>query len=169
MHIRQALSVDAAPLSRLACATYVEHFAPLWGEAGLAAYLESEFSVPALSRGLAAADQAWFLVGDDDGLAGFAKVNWSRREPQSRMLGAELRKIYFRADRVGRGHGAQLLAHVMDVARRHGETHLWLNVLARNTGAQRFYLRHGLAHLGASVLHTDVGPLEMLAMGRALD
>lgn len=169
MHIRQALPDDAATLARLACDTYVEHFASLWSEAGLARFLEREFSLPVLARGLAAPDEAWFLVGDDDGLAGFAKVHWARREPVSGMVGAELQKIYLRADRVGRGHGGRLLSHVMDAARSHGETSIWLNVLALNAGARRFYLRRGFQLLGAWVLLTDVGPRDMLAMGRALD
>jgi diamine N-acetyltransferase len=119
---------------------------------------------------LASSRHAWFLMEvDEAGVVGFAKLNWSSAEPASGATGAELQKIYFRADAAGRGYGGILLEHVVRTAAAHGEPMLWLNVLRTNIGALRFYLGHGFDTTGERPFRTDLGEdIGMWVMSRRL-
>jgi ribosomal protein S18 acetylase RimI-like enzyme len=169
MRIHQATPVDADRLSQLACEAYRAHFAAIWKPERLAAYLHGEFAVDTLLRALAADDQAWYLlVDEDDTPLGYAKVNWQRAEPLSGRTGAHLQKLYFRAGRTGHGLGASLLDHVLASACAHDESWAWLQVLDSNEGAHRFYLRHGFLPLGSTPFAADTGTIAMHTLGRDL-
>lgn len=156
--IRRAGIDDVALVQAIGCDTYREHFAHCWSEAGLHAFLQRDFSEEALRHSLASPRHAWFLmeVVDAD-VAGLAKLNWSSVETVSGATGAELQKIYFRADAAGRGYGSTLLEHIVRTAASHGEPMLWLNVLKTNTGALRFYVKHGFDTDGERPFRSDLG------------
>lgn len=156
--IRIAGIDDLPELQTIACATYREHFAHCWTEAGLQAFLDRDFSTQALQTALRDTGQCWLLMSDASGGAvGYAKVNWARSEHVSGASGAELQKIYFRADAVGRGYGTALLARIVREALQHGEPAVWLNVLKTNEAARRFYAAHGFAIAGELPYRTDAG------------
>lgn len=74
-------------------------------------------------------------VADDDGrVVGFLAIEYSRT-----MRGETLEKLYVEPDEQGRGVGTALLEQAK--ALRPGGLHLW--VFQKNTGARRFYERHG--------------------------
>lgn len=156
--IRPALIDDLREVQAIGRDTYLEHFAHCWSKAGLQAFLQRDFSDEALQISLASPQHAWFLMEDGDaGTVGYAKLNWSRIEPATGVTGAELQKIYFRANATGRGYGKRLLAHVLAAARAQGEPVLWLNVLKSNADARRFYAVHGFGTIGELPFRTDLG------------
>lgn len=158
IRIRQALIDDLHEVQTIARDTYIEHFAHAWSEMGLQSFLQREFSDEALRASLSSPAHAWFLLeAGDEGVAGYAKVNWSRIEPITGGTGAELQKIYFRASATGRRFGTALLAHVVAEATAAGEPMLWLNVLCSNTDARRFYATHGFETVGQMPFRTDLG------------
>jgi ribosomal protein S18 acetylase RimI-like enzyme len=171
IRIRQAQIEDLSDVQAIACGTYIEHFAHVWSGAGLQSFLQREFSDEALRASLSSPAHAWFLLeASDDGVVGYAKVNWSRMEPVTRRSGAELQKIYFSANATGRGFGTALLTHVVAAASREGEPMLWLNVLRNNADARRFYAAHGFETAGQMPFRTDLGEeIGMWAMIRRLD
>lgn len=156
-HIRTARIVDLHEVQAIAHDTYRQHFAHCWSEVGLQTYLQRDFSEAALRLSLNSPEHAWFLMCTDDRTLGYAKVNWARSEAVSGASGAELQKIYFRADAVRHGHGAQLLHHIIHAATQHGEPAVWLNVLKTNESARRFYARHGFDTIGELPYRTDLG------------
>jgi ribosomal protein S18 acetylase RimI-like enzyme len=158
VHIRRAAVDDLATVQAIGRDTYLEHFAHYWSPAGLDAFLLRDFSDDALRLSLASPRHAWFLMeADDAGAVGFAKLNWASVEPVSDETGAELQKIYFRANAVGRGFGGILLEHVLRAATANGEPSLWLNVLKTNTSALRFYRAHGFDTIGERPFRSDMG------------
>lgn len=48
----------------------------------------------------------------------------------------------------GHGHGAALLDHLRDEARRHGATQFFLEVRPSNEAALALYRKHGFEHIG---------------------
>lgn len=48
----------------------------------------------------------------------------------------------------GRGHGAALLDHLREEARRHGATQFFLEVRPSNEAALALYRKHGFEHIG---------------------
>lgn len=170
IRIRQALIDDLREVQTIARSTYIEHFAHAWSEMGLQSFLQREFSEEALRASLSSPAHAWFLLeAGDEGVVGYAKVNWSRIEPVTGRSGAELQKIYFSANATGRKFGTALLAHVVAAATAKGEPMLWLNVLRSNADAHRFYATHGFETAGQIPFRTDLGEeIGMWAMIRHL-
>jgi ribosomal protein S18 acetylase RimI-like enzyme len=58
-----------------------------------------------------------------------------------------LSQLYCAAGQTGRGLGAQLMQWVLDEARRQDADAIQLSVFSENFGAQKFYARHGFAHV----------------------
>lgn len=110
LHIRSATLDDLSRLQTLGRETYRDHFAALWSDQGLEAFLDQDFSHEALRQSLSQTQQhLWLIAFDDaDAAIGFAKINWSRVQPLSGAPGAELQKLYLHASATGRGWGAAL-------------------------------------------------------------
>jgi GNAT superfamily N-acetyltransferase len=97
----------------------------------------------ALARARASRDQLTVALAPDGHVCGFAWVLPSRI-----LTGAAyLRLLLVGEGRQGAGTGAALLAAAEDAARAVAN-HLVLLVTTRNTGARRFYARHGYRHVG---------------------
>jgi GNAT superfamily N-acetyltransferase len=91
------------------------------------------------------------LVGEVDGeVVATAQVTWIRRLT---YVGGEMgvvESVRVRSDLRGRGHGEQLMRHVLDLARRRGAVRVELTTNARRDRARRFYERLGFvaSHVG---------------------
>ena len=97
----------------------------------------------ALVRGRAAGDRVIVAVAANGRVAGMAWVLASRI-----LTGAAyLRLLLVAGDHQGTGTGAALLA-AAEAAARAAANHLALVVTTSNTGARRFYARHGYRHVG---------------------
>ena len=97
----------------------------------------------ALGRAQASRDQLTVAVTPDGHMCGLAWVLPSRI-----LTGAAyLRLLLVSEGRQGAGTGAALLAAAEDAARAVAN-HLVLLVTTGNTGARRFYARHGYRHVG---------------------
>ena len=168
--IRRARGGDVDALIGVAIASYREHFADFWTPAGLEGFLARQFDRERLLRELAGESVRYDLVAHAGALVGYSKVLFGQPVPlQQDRRGLELQKIYFRRAATGHGHGGALLARLVEVARDAGEPCIWLNVLATNPHAARFYERHGYARTGSSAFSSDKGTTDMLVMQRTLD
>lgn len=144
LRFQRATRDDASLLSSMGYASYRHHFAPLWkNDDELAAYLEQEYSLPAIARSLAEADTFW-LIAFADVPIGFAKYSLHQAiEPQG-PPGTLLHKIYLLPGETGKQYGEQLFAEVVRQAKAQGETRIWLEVLADNPRARQFYEQQGM-------------------------
>ena len=82
--------------------------------------------------------------------------------------GAELQKIYFLPGHAGNGYGPRLFEQVQQRAIERRQKTLWLEVLQRNTGAQRFYQRQGLSMCGETCYTSAQGSIGIWYMSKAL-
>jgi len=91
---------------------------------------------------LAETDTRYYLVAaDGDRIIGYAGLCAYPDE-------SFVQTIAVARDRQGNGVGAQLLAELIDEARRRDEPMVGLEVRADNLGAQRMYERFGFEHVG---------------------
>lgn len=81
------------------------------------------------------------LEHPSDGVIGYA-VLWCVLDQ------AELANIAVAPEHRGRGHGAELLARIMDVARERGVKSMYLEVRTSNREAVALYRRFGFAEIG---------------------
>lgn len=148
MRVRDARMENAEAVAAIGARSYRDHFAALWDARELDAWLAQQFD-PGTIRADVEADRARYLLAEVDGReVGFAKLIWDSPVPMGGGQGAELQKIYFLADAVGRGHGAALIEACADRAAARGEACLWLDVLKSNERARRLYERRGFALIG---------------------
>lgn len=162
--LRRAGAGDAAALSLVASATFLETFAGLLDGRDIVAHCGEKSS--------AAAFAAWLT---DDGCravlaeldVGGAPVGYTLLTPPDLPIdtGAddiELKRIYTLGRTHGAGLGAALMTRAIDDARAMRRTRLLLGVYGGNKRAQRFYEKHGFAVAGTrrfrigATLHDDL-------------
>lgn len=98
-----------------------------------------------MQRLVQAANGATWIAENEDRMAGFAIVEWTRQDDG---LIAYLQTIEVRPEARGLGVGGELLRRVENSARQAGATLLWLHVEARNDRALRLYEAHGFRSIG---------------------
>jgi ribosomal protein S18 acetylase RimI-like enzyme len=130
--------------------------------------LAEDFSVSALEQTLRDPDVCWLLAYENDALVGYARLNVDSLLAPTQTRGAELQKIYFLPGHAGNGYGQRLFEQVQQRAIERRQKTLWLEVLQRNTGAQRFYQRQGLSICGETCYTSAQGSIGIWYMSKAL-
>jgi ribosomal protein S18 acetylase RimI-like enzyme len=139
VHVRDAAPDDAAAIATIGAAGFSGSYATILAAAVVDAVIEQTYSPAAIAdcvRRCVAASDAQFLVAERDGqVVGFLHFDCEGPTP-------ELHRIYVDPTQTGGGIGAALLDELH--RRLPAATSYILMVLAPNTGAIRFYQRHGL-------------------------
>ena len=136
------------PFSRDA---FTDAFGHLYAAEDLAAFLDTHRAREKFAAMMEDPDALVMIAEDDGALLGYCTVGFGqcfteRPDPQPTrpcMLG----QLYCAAHATGRGVGAALLERAIDEARGRGCDAKQLSVYSENFGAQRFYARHGFAHV----------------------
>lgn len=154
LKIRTARPEDAALLNDMANASYRHHFTHLWHNADeMERYLQQEYAVASLERSLADPQCCW-LIAEAARPVGFAKYAGGQNIDPEGPSGTLLHKLYLLPDATGHRYGEQIFRAVETQAKAGGENWLWLEVLAANTGARRFYERQGMRHVKDVEFHS---------------
>lgn len=149
LRIRRAGVEDAATLSALATATFVETFGHLYEREDLQAFLDASYAVDRQAAILAHPDYAvWLLEAGGRAVGHCAAGPCGLPHADATPGDGELKRLYVLREFQGGGHGARLMATAMDWLLREGPRTLWVGVWSENTGAQRFYARYGFAKVG---------------------
>lgn len=147
LSIRQATAEDIPLLSHMGYTSYTHHFAHLWKAADeLQRFLDQEYSQAALHQSFAKADSCW-LIATTETPVGFAKYSTAQFVEPDGLFGTLLHKLYLMPGETGKRFGEQLFTEVIRQARAQHETALWLEVLADNPQARKFYERQGMRHV----------------------
>ena len=147
LHIRRATPDDIPLLQHMAITSYRQHFAHLWKNPDeLAHFLTEEYGEAALQRSLSTANCVWLIASAGEPV-GFAKYTRQQRIESDNIIGTLLHKLYLRPGETGKNYGEQIFSEVSGQAKASEETHLWLEVLADNPRARRFYQRLGMKHI----------------------
>jgi ribosomal protein S18 acetylase RimI-like enzyme len=149
LSIRKAQVADAAALSEIGTRTFVETFGHLYPEPDLNEYLVEAYDIGETRAGLEHPQKASWLVEDEGEVVGFATAGLSDLPhadigPRS----YELKRFYLLKARQNGGIGSTLFHEVMDWMLAQDPLDLWIGVWSENTGAQRFYQRHGFERVG---------------------
>ncbi|WP_241722485.1 GNAT family N-acetyltransferase [Raoultella sp. HC6] len=152
--IRTAQREDATLLGEMGYASYRHHFTHLWHSASeLEHFLQQEYAAEALQRSLAEANCRW-LIAEAQRPVGFAKYAHRQQIEPDGPQGTLLHKLYLLPGETGHRYGERLFSAVEARAKAEGERWLWLEVLAANSGARRFYERQGMRHLKDTVFRS---------------
>jgi ribosomal protein S18 acetylase RimI-like enzyme len=147
--IRRATVADAAKLSSLAAATFVEAFGHHYLPEDLDAFIEDAYAVEKQAVILAHADYAVWLLEDDGRAVGHCAAGPCGLPHADVAPGdGEVKRLYVLAEAQNTGWGAKLMDTAMAWLERDGPRTLWVGVWSENPGAQRFYARYGFEKVG---------------------
>jgi GNAT superfamily N-acetyltransferase len=147
--LRRATIADAEALSRLAARTFTETFGHLYAPEDLAAFVAGSYAVERQRVILSHPDYAvWFLERDGVPIGHAAAGPCGLPHPEVVRGDGEIKRLYLVQGEQGGGLGTRLMHAAMDWLLRDGPRTLWVGVWSENHGAQRFYARHGFAHVG---------------------
>ncbi|MGY4517130.1 GNAT family N-acetyltransferase [Lysobacter sp. HA18] len=147
--IRRATVEDAATLSSLATATFVEAFGHLYQPEDLQAFLDDAYDVRKQATILAHPDYAvWFLESDGRAVGHCAAGPCGLPHADVVPGDGEVKRLYVLREFQNGGSGARLMDTAMQWLERGGPRTLWVGVWSENEGAQRFYGRYGFAKVG---------------------
>lgn len=154
--IRRAGPEDAAALSLVASATFLESFANLHSGANILAHCARNHSADAYARWLAHPRAAAWLL---EVMPGAAPVGYALLAPADvpvpdlRDDDLELKRIYLLQPFQGGGWGRQLVVAAAEHARTLGAARLLLGVWTINHAALEFYARLGFTIAGERTFH----------------
>jgi ribosomal protein S18 acetylase RimI-like enzyme len=149
--VRLATPADAAALSLVGSATFLETFANLHSAADILAHCQRNHSVEVYSRWLAQPRAAAWLLEAQPGDAPVGYAVMAPADvpvPDPRPDDLELKRIYLLQPFQGGGWGRRLMDAVVERARSLGSQRLLLGVWTVNEDALRFYARYGFTRAG---------------------
>jgi diamine N-acetyltransferase len=167
LSLRRANSADAAKLSLVGGASFLESFADDHPGDDLVEHVRDRHSVAAYQNWLSDPAYALWIVEERFG----APVGYAMLGPGELPGGVigdfEIKRIYMLRRWHGSGFGKQLFRKCSEEARNRGGTRLLLAVYTANQLAQQFYTRQGMSVIGETVF--VVGEAEftdlVMAMG----
>jgi len=149
MKLRRAGVADAAKLSLIGCATFIESFANDHDGDEVVRYLTTDHAPGWYARELANPDQAAWLVEEAVGCpVGYAMAIPAMLPGTDTATDFELKRIYMLSKWHGGGWGSKLFKAVEDQARARGAKRLTLSVYVENFPAQKFYAARGFEAIG---------------------
>lgn len=154
--IRPATVEDAAALSLVGSATFLESFANLHSGANILAHCARNHSAEYYARALADSRAAAWLL---QAMPGEAPVGYALLAPADvpvpdlRDDDLELKRIYLLQPFQGGGHGRRLVEAAATHARGLGADRLLLGVWSINVAALRFYAQLGFRRAGERTFH----------------
>ncbi len=144
---RDGTTADAALMSRLGKATFVETFGHLYTPGNLAAFLANH-SEENWRRELGDPAYQVRIAEDRDEAAGFCKLGPPSLPFEVSASTRELRQLYVLEPWHGSGIGAALMDWAIAQARADGAEQMFLSVFVDNHRARHFYERHGFEEVG---------------------
>ena len=145
MELRPATPDDALALGLFGRDAFVAAFGHCYDSADLDPFLEKVYGEAGVRADLATPLIRVQLAIDDQGIAGFCKMNLSTGWPEHGRgtKPVQLSQLYVDPLRTGQAIGARLMDWALDLARANGADEVQLSVWSENFGGQRFYQRYG--------------------------
>lgn len=147
--LRRAGPADAAALSLVAGATFLEAFAGILDGPDILAHVARNSSAAAFGTYMAGGAIATLAeAGAGAAPLGYTLLTAPDLPVAPEPGDIELKRIYALFPTHGTGLGAELMARAIDDAQSTGHNRLLLGVYGGNKRAQRFYEKHGFAVAG---------------------
>lgn len=146
-HIRKASAADAATLSLIARATFLEAFADLIDGKAIVEHCRSELSAGTFARTLRQTGLAWLAQHAGTGAPiGFAQLGRTQL-PEATANDVELKRIYILSQYRGSGLAQAIWNEAKTAACKGGAGRVLLAVYRHNNRARGFYEKLGFSRL----------------------
>lgn len=143
-NIRLLTLSDVELLHSLSVTTFSESFGHLNTKSNMDEYLYDKLNVLTLKSELLNPNSKFYIIESLGNTCGYLKLNTSEAQTIQKLpFSLEIERIYVHSLYQGHGIGQILLDKAIDEAKKNDKTEIWLGVWDQNTGAIRFYQRHG--------------------------
>ena len=149
--IRRCHAADAAMLSLVGGATFLQTYAPTHDAADILAHATKNHSTGSYERLLAVPENRAYFAEIEPGGAAIGYILCAAPDLPAETVEPgdyELRRIYLLHRFQGLGIGQALMRQAIDAAREQGYRRLTLGVYGKNHDALRFYERSGFREIG---------------------
>lgn len=143
--IKKCTVNDLEQIQNIAIETYNETYSHLNTPENMHDYLENAFSTAQLKKELDNEHSTFFLLLENDAIAGYLKVNVDNAQTQqvSNENALEIERIYVKSNFQDRGLGRILLNKGIEIARDKNKHNVWLGVWNKNKTAIDFHKNMG--------------------------
>ncbi len=148
--IRRATLEDAELICKLGNISVEFAHRDSCSAADMQEYLDQNYSLPAIEAELADAGNIYHIIEYNNIPVGYSKVVLNVSHPNIRNTNVtKLDRIYLLPEYFDKKLGIELLKYNIDLAKRNGQTGIWLFTWVGNTRAVNFYKRVGFQIIGS--------------------
>ncbi len=147
--IRKATPEDAARLSELGAAIFVQSYQYSYDQEDMDAYLDETFSKQRIAEEINTETIYYYVAEANDVIVGFVKFYTYRWTPRFKgKITFEVERLYIQKDMEGQNIGSQLITAALDIAKQKKYKIIWLSVWEHNERGIHFYQQHGFTIIG---------------------
>ncbi|GAB5473274.1 MAG: GNAT family N-acetyltransferase [Maribacter sp.] len=140
---------DLDQLIDISRTTFVDAFEKDNAPDDFKAYIDKTFTKANIQEQLVHSDSTFYFAFKDEILVGYFKLNENTAQTDVKLSeSVELERIYVVKEFQGNQIGKEMLHEALRLAEKAQKTFLWLGVWQKNTGAVRFYEKHGFVKFG---------------------
>ena len=135
---------DLHKLQRISRETFKDTFSEYISEQDIKDYFATALRKEKLLSEIEDKHSSFYFACHDEEMVGYMKVNETPAQTEiNDAESLELQRIYLLKHRQGKGEGAYLLNHAINIARDKAKKYLWLGVWENNHRAIKFYKKYG--------------------------
>lgn len=159
MEIRRLTTADIPELRELAIRVFKDSFSEQNTVENMETFLNTDYTVEAFERDLAAPGARYYFISEDGVPAGYMSLRYNSEADH--YLGTnhlELHRLYVDHAFHGRNFGHKLMQLAIDTAIDEKREWLWLGVWEHNLRAQKFYKKWGFERFSEHVFQVGDDP-----------
>ena len=150
IEILKILPEEVNELQAFSSHTFYISFAHLNTESDIQLYMDKAFNTDQLLSELQNPESELYFARLGEQIVGYIKLNSGQTQTDLKEKeGLEIERIYVDQNFQGKQIGKLLLEKTMEIAKEKNKTYIWLGVWEKNSGAIRFYERHGFVQTGS--------------------
>lgn len=142
--VRTATTADAVLIAEISHQTFYDTFHADNRPEDMHKFLGQQFTKGRLILEVGAPENTFLLAFEGSQVAGYVKLRESRAPASLGIRDTlEIARLYALKSMIGKGVGALLMQHSLDIARARKKEAVWLGVWEKNLRAIRFYTQWG--------------------------
>lgn len=162
-------AADAAQLRDISRETFADTFGPFNTAEDMTTYLNTAYSINALTAELENPNTAFYFLKHDDEVVGYMKLNVEDAQSESEGDGAlEVERVYIRPAFKRMGFGHEMMDFAISRGYQLDKSFVWLSVWSVNHAARKFYESLGFVNFGVDLFRLGNARLHSEMMRKEL-
>ena len=147
--IQHCSVTDIDALRNISIQTYRDTFSEYTEPEVMQTYLDEAFSVDTLKEQIMNVHSLFFFLMTEHGIGGYCKINeFTAQKAVMEDSSMEIERLYVIKGFQGKGAGAALMEHALQMAHAKKKKYVWLGAWENNYKAHSFYRKNGFREVG---------------------